>query len=113
MGFEKQPKPIEDVLGDFESAEKFNLDEMEVGKKIEVETLSRTYTIEKREDGLYISGNPKYCPNPTKVRNIGSTMGGSSISSRRIVIGGNIEFFLEDGTKPITTSEIKGFSEVE
>src|SRR3989338_270272 len=45
--------------------------ELGVGKKVKIATSSgRFYIIESRSDGLYISGHPKYCPEPTKLENI-------------------------------------------
>src|SRR3989344_5869651 len=79
---------------------------LEVGQKIEVETQNTTYLIERRSDGCYISGNEKYCPEPTKAYIAGTTSGGSSIKPGFIVEGGHLEFTIPDKGRPITTSEI-------
>lgn len=100
-------------MGEELSGEKFDVKELEVGKKLEIRTQHTTYTLEKREDGLYISGNPKYCSEPTRVYIAGSTAGGRAIKVDKIVVGGYLEFTLPDRQGPITTSEIQEIQEVE
>ncbi len=62
---EKMKEDLKDV------DEEIEVTMLSVGGAIEVETNNTKYKIEKREDGMYISGNPKYCPEPTKAE-IGS-----------------------------------------
>ncbi len=65
------PKPVETRSWD-------ELDGLQVGEKLLVNTESgRIYTIERRQDGFYISGHPKYCPEPVK----------ASISITNLLIG--------------------------
>ena len=88
------------------------LDKLEIGKKLKVSTENTIYTIEHREDGYYISGSQKYCPQPTKLKGIGSTWGGSMIKENYIGRGMRLEFQIpnhEGG--PITTSLIKEVEE--
>lgn len=113
--FENQPgaKDLEEVVRDFESAPQFRLEDLEVGKKLEVVTQNTNYIIERREDGFYISGNKKFCPKPTKAYINGSTMGGSSIKPGYVVEDGYLEYVLPDRGGPITTSRIEKFRELE
>jgi len=97
---------VESIVNEYEKAESFKLDNLEVGKNLEVKTRHTTYLIEHREDGFYISGNLKYCPEPTKFYLNGSTFGGSLIKIGEIVVGGRMEFFLTDKASPIITSRI-------
>lgn len=64
-GFREQTisnEPVGEVL----------LETLGAGESLSIVTKKHTYTLEKREDGFYISGNPKYCPTPTKVISLGS-----------------------------------------
>ena len=90
----------------------FHLKDVKEGEFLEVETQSRLYTIEKKADGTYIQGHPKYCPEPTKVHISGSTWGGSILKTDFVGRGMHLEFVLPEG-KTVTTSkisEVKKFS---
>lgn len=89
-----------------------HLDKLEIGKKLKVSTQNTIYTIEHREDGYYISGHPKYCPEPTKLKSIGSTWGGSMIKQNYIGRGMMLEFQTPNHRgPPIITSQIKEVEE--
>ena len=121
MGHEKPDNEIalERVTNHFENMPQFDLNNLEVGKKLEVSTQNTTYLIERREDGLYISGHPKICPEPKRVNITGSKLSqeSSSIKSHTIVEGGYMEFILleehADIPKPYITSEIQLFEETD
>jgi hypothetical protein len=72
------------------------IDDLPEGKTLVVKTLNTTYHIERRSDGFYISGNPRFCPEPTPVRINGSTWGGSLIKNGFIGRGMQMEFVLLD-----------------
>ena len=84
------------------------VDDIPVGHFIEVETQNTIYKIERREDGTYISGHPKFCPEPIKVNIHGSTWGGSMIKKGFIGRGMSLEFNIPDrpDLKTIKTSQI-------
>lgn len=84
-----------------------------IGQKLEIITNHNTYTLEKREDGFYISGHPEYCPKPTKAYIHGTTAGGSAIKVGKIVEGGHLEFALPDRGGAIVTSEIDEINLIE
>lgn len=88
------------------------LDNMPVGHFLEIETQNRIYTIERREDGFYISGHPEFCPEPVKVEIRGSTWGGSIIKAGFIGRGMHLEFTHPE-FKTVTTSIIKEIKEFE
>lgn len=111
--------PLERVGGHFENMRQFDLNDLAIGKKLEVSTQNTQYVIERREDGLYISGHPKICPEPMKANIAGSKLSqeSSAIKSHTIVEGGYMEFTLPEKSpdilKPYTTSEIQLFEEIE
>ncbi len=82
------------------------LRDVEVDTTLFVQTRNTLYTIEKRADGFYISGHPKYCPKPTKAVIQGSTFGGSVIKAGFIGIGMYLEYTTESHEFPIGTSRI-------
>jgi hypothetical protein len=86
------------------------LENLKVGHFLEVETRHRIYTIERRIDGFYISGHPRYCPEPTKVDIKGSTFSGSMLKKDFIGRGMHLECILPDG-KTISTSRIEEIKE--
>src|ERR1700676_972149 len=55
------------------------VDKLPLGHSLRVTTQNTKYTIERREDGLYMSGHYKYCPKPVKVNILGSNFGGSML----------------------------------
>lgn len=89
-----------------------NIDDLKVGRMLEIETENRIYTLEKRQDGYYISGHPEYCPEPVKVIISGSTWGGSILKVKFVGREMRLEFGHPDkkfGT--IVTSFIKDIKE--
>jgi hypothetical protein len=90
------------------------LDELAVGKKLVVRTKNTVYTIERRGDGLYIQGHPKYCPVPVKCRIPGSVYSreGSMLRMNFIGRGMFMEFRTDEHPSPIVTSEIQEVTEV-
>lgn len=109
---------INNAIAESELAGGADLRKFTVGKTLIVKTRNTTYTIEKREDGTYISGSQKYCPVPTKCHINGSTFGGSMIKVDWVGIGMYLEFILSvpegerkvglvDGHGRITTSQIQ------
>ena len=83
-------------------------DTVDPGFRVLVRTKSRTYIFEKRKDGeVYISGHPKYCPNPVQARIHGSTWGGSMIKIGWIGVGMRLEFSTVLHPTAITTTTIQ------
>lgn len=102
---ERPPKGTDlvDVVERLENAEQFDLSALGVGEKLEFVTRHTTYLLERRGDGLYMSGHAKLCPEPTKVYIGGSTLGGSSIKQGFVVVGGKLEFTLPKRSKQATS----------
>lgn len=94
-----------EAAGEMDAAMKgFEIKSRPVGTMFAVKTKNRTYILEHREDGWYISGHPKYCPEPTKVESIGSTWGGSSIREDYIGLGMLLEFMIPNPDAPLNKS---------
>jgi hypothetical protein len=87
------------------------IEKLAVGKRLLVKTQNTLYTVERREDGLYIWGSRRFCPAPTKCVISGSTWGGSMLKIGFIGIGMFMEFNV-DGHKTLTTSLIKEITEI-
>ena len=94
---------------------KFDLTSLAVGKRLEVNTQSGSiYIIEKRDDGLYISGNKTYCPESVKVDYIGSGTKEYSILHNIILKGLKLVFSNplpnhKEDEKDVVTTHIKSF----
>jgi hypothetical protein len=81
---------------------------VEPGVRALVRTKSRTYIVEKNEDGeTLISGHPRYCPTPVKANIHGSTWGGSMIKIGWIGLGMRLEFSTAVHPGAITTTTIQ------
>src|SRR5258708_1502008 len=80
--------------------------ELKVGERVEMQTRNTLYLIEKREDGLYISGHLGYCRVPTKAYIHGSTWGGSMLKVGFVGVGMHLEFATDEHPDAITTSTI-------
>lgn len=93
------------VLEKVEMAEPvFDLEELEIGETLIVKTRSgTTYHIENREDGLYISGHPEYCPSPIKT-SITGIDSNNRFQPGKIGLGFKLGFS-EQGSQ-VTTSRI-------
>jgi hypothetical protein len=69
------------------------LDRLEEGTVLRVETQNRWYTLIYLGRGnALISGHPEFCPHPVRVRIEGSTWGGSMLKVRFIGRGMHLEF---------------------
>ncbi len=113
--FEPHPNlsdEINEAIAESELAGGAYIDKLAVGKKLQVQTRNTTYIIEKREDGLYISGNAKYCPEPVKCRIPGSNFGGSMLKMNFVGRGMFLEFIVDGTNKTIVTSEISEVTEI-
>lgn len=123
--FEAHPnlsKEINDAIAESELAGGAYVDKLAVGRKLLVQTRNTLYIIERREDGLYISGHAKYCPVPTKCVISGSNFGGSMLKMGFVGRGMYMEFMVEvpesqrkigyvDGHGRIVTSQIQEVTE--
>ena len=114
MSKEKRPK-LEDTLDkeieSMENIEGFDVGELQVGQALELVTQSRTYLIERLEDGFYLSSqppHPNYCPVSTKAEILGSTLTkeSSAIKVHFVGKGMHLEFSVP-GHKNIRTTQIK------
>jgi len=88
------------------------LSRLAVGRKLLVQTRNTLYSIERRADGLYISGNAKFCPKPVKCKIPGSNFGGSMLKMDFVGRGLYMEFTTEDHPTVICTSQIQEITEV-
>ena len=89
------------------------LSNIDTGTILYVKTKNTLYTIEKRTDGFYISGHPKYCPKPVSAILYGSTFGGSMIKAGFIGVDMYLEFTTEGHPGMITTSRIQSIGELQ
>lgn len=112
--FEGHPnlsKEINDAIAESELAGGADLKKLAVGKKLLVQTRNTLYTIERREDSLYISGNARFCPEPVKCSIPGSNFGGSMLKMNYVGVGMYMEFYVEGNPRVIVTSEIQEVTE--
>jgi len=80
---------------------------------LEIHTQNRVYRLVCRPDGeALISGHPKYCPAPVRVKICGSNWGGSMLKLGYIGRGMHLEFRHPDYDRPIVTSRIVEIREV-
>jgi hypothetical protein len=105
-------KEVNDAYDESEMWGGKDLTKLEVGKKLVVACLDCTLTVERREDGLYISGHEKYCPVPTKCRIPGSNFGGSMLRMNFVGRGMYMEFHTDAHPKRIVTSQIQEVTEL-
>lgn len=92
--------------------EGIEIDKIEVGQKIVVQTKNSTYTLERIEGDrkVKVQGG-KYFLNPTEAVMIGSTFGGSLMKLGWIGYMMHIEFFSGDEivrTSPVNQATVKG-----
>lgn len=92
-----------------EALEKGNV--LAMGKTLLIQTKNTLYRLEKREDGFYISGNPRFCLEPTKATIHGSTWGGSMLKMGWVGRGMRLEFST-DSHRGVLTTEISEITEV-
>jgi hypothetical protein len=97
------------------------VDELPVGKKVPVRTEDGLYTIERREDSLYISGYGYSHLNPWKCRGIGCRShlfrGGEVEKKNFVGVGMYMEFRIDDdicgeGRHVVITSKVVEITEV-
>ena len=109
IGFEHLGESLQGSIIHAEIEGGADVNKLAQGKTLEISTASgKTYLLERREDGLYISGNPKYFPGPTKVISIGSILlsGGSSIMNEQVIRGGRLELLIEGHKDPILSTAV-------
>lgn len=82
-----------------------------VGKALLVQTRNTQYRLENREDGWYISGHARYCPEPIKAYIAGSTWGGSMLKIGFVGRGMHLEFSTDTHRGAIATSTIQDITE--
>ncbi len=74
---------------------------------LEVETQNRSYTLVLCGRGqAFISGHPRYCPEPVLVKIEGSNWGGSILKPSFVGRGMHLEFRHPEYAQPIITSRI-------
>jgi len=89
-----------------------HLEDLAEGSRLEVQTQHRWYTVVNCGDGwALISGHPKYCPQPARVRILGSNWGGSMLKLRFIGRSMHLEFQHPEYRAPIVTSRIVAIRE--
>jgi len=92
---------------DFVNAEIKAQPVLPVGKVMLIQTKNTLYRLEKRgPKEFYISGSPRFCPEPTKAYIAGSTFGGSMLKMGFVGRGMHLEFST-DAHRNVTTSEIQ------
>ena len=80
---------------------------------LEIHPQTRVYRLVCRPDGeALISGHPKFCPAPVRVKICGSNWGGSMLKLGYIGRGMHLEFRHPDYDRPIVTSKIVEIREV-
>ncbi len=81
------------------------LEGLEEGSCIRIKTRNHQYILEVRNRQVWISGHPKYCPQPVQVSHCGSSWGGSMLKLSYIGVGMYLEFRHPQFTT-VTTSRI-------
>ena len=98
---------INNAIRESELAGGISWKDLPVGSRAEVQTKNTLYKLEKREDGSYIEGSSRFCPQPTKASIHGSTWGGSMLKMGWLGVGMYLEFSLDGYERAITTSQIQ------
>lgn len=84
-----------------------HLADLAEGSRLEVQTQHRWYTLVNCGNGwALISGHPKYCPQPSLVKILGSNWGGSMLKVHFIGRSMRLEFKHPEYRTPIITSRI-------
>ena len=85
------------------------MENLQVGKKLSVQTANTKYTIESKEDGLYISGHSSFCPTPTKV-----SITVPRIDNEKYILSvGKIMFYYDEAvSKERTTTPVSEIKEL-
>ena len=79
------------------------------GDRVVVKTANRIYQIEIRGGRTWISGHPRFCPQPVAVSVRGSTWGGSMLKPDYLGLGMHMEFQHPDHAT-VVTSRIESVS---
>lgn len=79
------------------------------GDRVLVRTANRIYRIEIRDGRTWISGHPRFCPQPVAVLVRGSTWGGSMLKPDYLGLGMHMEFHHPDHAT-VVTSRIESVS---
>jgi hypothetical protein len=88
------------------------LESVGAGEAIEIDTVSRTYSLESRGGSqAVIEGHPLHCPVPVAVTVVGSSWGGSLLKPRFIGCGMHLEYFHPEFGL-VRTSRIRGIRRV-
>jgi hypothetical protein len=89
------------------STEALDLDSLNPGSVVDVETKSRHYRIELLGGNkVRISGHPRYCPTPTVAQLSGASGGGGALKRGLVSRGSRLVFRPFNGRDSVTTSEI-------
>lgn len=79
---------------------------------LQIQTQHHCYTAVLLDEGsAFISGHPRYCPQPVLVAIAGSSWGGSMLKRRFVGRGMHLEFSHPEYRTPIVTSRIKEIRE--
>lgn len=83
------------------------LKDLPINSTLEIETQNRFYELVNRGEGqFFISGHPRFCPEPTLVTVSGSNWGGSMLKRAFVGRGMHLEFLHPSYERPIITSKI-------
>ena len=107
---ESLSEKAKDELMEMELQGGVEVNDLKPGDQIDIRTATRTYRLEVREDGTYISGHPKYCPEPTLVKVAGASGGAGGIVRGRIVRGVGMELLF--GETRVNTTPVQEITEV-
>ncbi len=113
--FEPHPNlsdEINSAIAESELAGGAYLDRLRVGGKLVIRTKHTVYTVERRDDGLWIWGNLKYCPAPTRCRIPGSNFGGSMLKMNFVGRGMYMEYHTDEHPTVIVTSQVQEVTEL-
>ncbi len=84
--------------------------ELPPGSLVQVQTRSRTYTIECLNGStIRIAGHPDYCPFPTSAEMFGALDLEGACSTGRIITGQNMVVYLRNQKRPMMTSRVVSF----
>ena len=79
------------------------------GDRVLIRTANRIYRIEIRAGGTWISGHPRFCPQPVQVLVRGSTWGGAMLKPGYLGLGMHMEFHHPEHAT-VVTSRIESVS---
>jgi hypothetical protein len=85
----------------------FDTERLNVGEVLVIDSGHHKYKVEKREDGLYVSGHEEYCPEPIKVDILAIGPEGP-VTTGKVWTGRHVRFLGKD-----VTFLIKGVKSIE